>query len=421
MRGENGKPLRFAGGMNMLAPDYALPDGAVRDATNLDVTNEGVLRTRKGYAATPIAAGVRCHSLYGGPSFMLHADGASLKRTTQAGADTVAAVQPAQPIAYATLPSGTVVWSDGSSIGQVGAAGASSALNLPAPGSPGLHAVSGGLLKAGRYLLAATWVAASGEESPPSLPVDVHLADGQGIGLSDMPPTAPAGAVGLRIYCSHVNEAVLFEAATLSVGTATGRIDSPPAGRALETLFEANFPACSVLAFAAGRLLGIRGNVFLWSEPFRPGVWRPSQNFIQLARRGSMIAPTQDGVYVGTLDDSGAGEVIFLSGFDYSKTAYMPVTPYGAYPGTLVDMPHTLQMGWASPQGFVIADNGGQVKNLSFDKVAFPAAMRGGSMVREEDGIRQIVTGLSGVGGANQFAASDYFNAYVVKGASHGA
>ena len=56
MRGENGKPFRFAGGMNMLAPDYALPDGAVRNATNLDVTNEGVLRTRQGYASTPIAA-----------------------------------------------------------------------------------------------------------------------------------------------------------------------------------------------------------------------------------------------------------------------------------------------------------------------------------------------------------------------------
>ena len=32
----------FGAGMNMLAPDYALPDGAVRNATNLDVTTEGV-------------------------------------------------------------------------------------------------------------------------------------------------------------------------------------------------------------------------------------------------------------------------------------------------------------------------------------------------------------------------------------------
>lgn len=422
MRDKEGKPFRFAGGMNMLAPDYALPDGTARDVTNLDVTNEGVLRTRKGYASMPVAAGVRCHSLFGASAFMLHADGANLKRTTASGTETVAVVQPAEPIAYALLPTGSVVWSDGSDIGQVGASGASSGLCLPAPGSPALAVAPNGVLKAGRYLVAVAWVAASGEESPPSLPVELEVPqDGQGIALSGIPSAPPVGAVAMRIYCSHTNEAVLFESGIVEDGATAAHVVAPPSGRPLETLFEAPFPACSVLAFSAGRLLGIRGHLFLWSEPFRPGVWRPSQNFIQLARRGSMIAPTQDGVYVGTLDESSAGEVIFFSGFDYSKTAYMPVTPYGAYPGTLVEMPHTMQMGWASPQGFVIADNGGQVTNLSFDKVAFPAAMRGGSMVREADGLRQIVTGLSGVGGANQFAASDYFNAYVVKGASNGA
>lgn len=419
-RDKEGRPFRFAGGMNMLAPDYALQGGEVRDATNLDATNEGVLRTRKGYAAAPLVAGSRCHSLFGCPSFMLHADGSSLKRTTAAGSEVVATVQPAEPIAYAILPSGRVTWSDGSAIGQVGEAGVSSGLCLPSPGAPGLAAVSGGLLKAGRYVVAAVWVAASGEESPPSLPVDVVLLDGQGIALSGIPAMPPAGAVGMRFYCSHTNEPVLFEAASVAGGATTARIDSPPAGRQLETLFEAAFPACSALAFAGGRLLGIRGNLFIWSEPFRPGVWVPSRNFIPLAQPGSMIAPTQDGVYVGTLGKDGSGEVFFLPGFDFSKSSYMPVTPYGAYPGTMVDMPHTLQMGWASPQGFVIADNGGQVKNISFEKVAFPMAARGGSMVREEDGIRQIVTGLSGAGGLSNFAASDYFNAYVVKGASNG-
>lgn len=406
--------------MDMLAPDYAVPKGAVRDATNLDVTNEGVLRTRKGYAAAPIASGVRCHSLYSTPAFMLHADGSSLKRTTAVGTEAVAVVQPAESIAYATLPDGAVVWTDGGSIGKVGASGASASLGLPAPGAPLLAPAAGGLLKAGRYVVAVAWVAASGEESPPSLPVDVILPGGAGVALSGIPATPPAGAVALRVFCSHTNEVELFEALTLGAGNTTARIDTSPAGRALETLFEANFPPCSVMAFTAGRLLGLRGNLFIWSEPFRPGVWRPSRNFIQLTRPGSLIAPTQDGVYVGTLGRDGSGEVMFLAGFDYEKTGYLPVTPYGAYPGTLVDMPHTMQMGWASPQGFVIADNGGQVKNMSFDKVAFPPALRGGSMVREEDGIRQIVTGLSGTGGANRFAATDYFNAYVVKGASNG-
>ena len=410
----------FGAGMNMLAPDYALPDGAVRDATNLDVTTEGVLRTRQGYASAPRVSGTRCHSLFANSAFMLHADGAALKRTTASGTETVAAVQNAEPISYAQLPSGNLAWSDGSSIGQVGPSGASYGLALVSPGAPLLAAVSNGTLKAGRYLVAVTWVAYSGEESPPSLPVDVTITEGQGISLSGIPQTPPTGAIGLRVYCSHTNESVLFEAAFVGAGTTSLRIDSPPTGRQLETLFEANFPPCSALAFAAGRLLGFRGNMFVWSEPFRPGVWRPSQNFLQLSQPGSLIAPTQDGVYVGTLGKDGQGEVVFLAGFDYTKSAYLPVTPYGAYPGTLVDMPHTMQMGWASPQGFVIADNGGQVTNISFDKVAFPAALRGGSMVREENGIRQIVTGLAVNGVANGMTAADYFDAEIIKGASNG-
>lgn len=410
----------FGAGMNMLAPDYALPDGAVRDATNLDVTNEGVLRTRKGFAVTPRVAGARCHSLFATPQFMLHADGAALKRTVASTTEQVATVQNAEAIAYARLPDGNVAWSDGSSIGQVGPSGASYGLSVVSPGSPSLTAASNGLLQAGRYLVAVAWVAYSGEESPPSLPVDITLTDNQGISLSGISSSPPSGVIGLRVYCSHVNESVLFESVFIGAGTTTARIDSPPTGRQLETLFEANFPACSVLAYASGRLLGFRGNMFVWSEAFRPGVYRPSQNFIQLDQPGSLIAPTQDGVYVGTLDSNGRGEVVFFGGFDFSKASYLPVTPYGAYPGTLVDMPHTMQMGWASPQGFVIADNGGQITNISYDKVAFPSALRGGSMVREENGIRQIVTGLSKAGGENKFAATDYFNAYVVKGAANG-
>jgi len=411
---------RFAGGMDMLSPDYAIPQGFVRDATNLDVTKEGVLRTREGHATAPRVEGSRCHSLFSTPAFMLHADGSMLNRTTAGGTSTVADVQYGKPVAYAVLPDGMVAFSDGISIGKVGATGPAVRLSLPSPGSPTLAPVANGLLKAGRYLVAVTWVSLNGEESSPSLPVAVEVSDGQGIALSGIPSSGPTGAMALRIYCSHTNESALFEAAFIAVGVTSARIDSSPSGPFLETLFEAPFPACSVLAFAAGRLLGFRGNVLYWSEPFRYGVFRPSSNFIQFAQPGSLIAPTQDGVYVGTLGPNGEGEVGFLSGFEFGSQPYRMVTPYGAYPGTLVNFPHATQMAWASPEGFVVADNGGQVTNISFDKVAFPAALRGGSMVREGNGIRKIVTGLAVNGVANGMTAADYFDAEIIKGASNG-
>lgn len=417
-RSEQGKPIRFTGGMNMLAPDYAMPDGSLRDATNLDVTNEGVLRTRQGHAATPLVPGTSCHSLYGTPQFMLHADRSALKRTAS-GTDVVATVQNGARIAYATLPTGAVVWSDGSAIGKVSASGVSVPLSLPAAGAPQLAAVANGTLRAGRYTVAVAWVDASGQESPPSLPVALDVEEGQGIQLSSIPASPPAGVAALRIYVSHADEAALFEAGVIAAGVTGARIDAEPIGRPLETLFEAPFPACSALAFAAGRLLGARGNTLYWSEPHRYGVTRPAANFIQFSAPISLIAPTQDGIYVGTLDAWGTGEVVFLSGFDFGKQAFRPVTPFGAYPGTLAEMPHTLQMIWASPQGFVVADNSGQVSAISADKVAFPQASRGGSFVREQDGIRQIITSLEPVGTENPFIVSDYAEAEIIKGASN--
>ena len=409
---------RFAGGMDMLSPDYAIPQGFVRDATNLDVTKEGVLRTREGHATAPRVEGSRCHSLFSTPAFMLHADGSMLKRTTAGGTSTVADVQHGKPVAYAVLPDGMVAFSDGISIGKVGATGPAVRLSLPSPGSPTLAPVANGLLKAGRYLVAVTWVSLNGEESSPSLPVAVEVSDGQGIALSGIPSSGPTGAMALRIYCSHTNESALFEAELIAVGVTSARIDSSPSGPFLETLFEAPFPACSVLAFAAGRLLGFRGNVLYWSEPFRYGVFRPSSNFIQFAQPGSLIAPTQDGVYVGTLGPNGEGEVGFLSGFEFGSQPYRMVTPYGAYPGTLASLPNSTQVVWASARGFVIADASGQSSNLSQDKVVFPGATRGGSLVREKDGVRQIISSLVPTGADSPFVSTGYAEGEIIKGAS---
>ncbi len=402
----------------MLAPDYAMPEGSVRDATNLDVTNEGVLRTRQGFAATPEVPGVRCHSMFAASGIRLHADGSSLKRTVGAAVSVVASVQASQPICYAALPDGSIAWSDGTRTGRVTKT-ASGPLALQAPGAPVLSAVIGGRLTAGTYQVAITWVAADGSESPPSLPVAISLADGFGFVASSIPAAAPTGAVAWRLYCSHVNESVLFEAESAAVGGTSLRVDAPPTGRALESLFEANMPAGQAMAFAAGRLLVARGNVLYWSEPHRYGVTRPASSFIQFATPVSMIAPTQDGVYVGTLDAKGSGEVVFLAGFDFGNQSYRPVTPYGAYPGTLTDMPHTLQMVWVSPQGFVVADNSGQITNISFDKMAFPQASRGGSLLREQNGVRQIITSLEPAGAENPFRVSDYAEAEIIKGASN--
>ncbi len=410
-------PLRFTGGMHMLAPDYAIPPGFARDITNMDVTDDGVLRSRKGRAAAPRVSGTQCHSAWANAAMMIHADGANLKRTIGGTVTTMtAALRPGQPVCYAQLPTGDVVWSDGSTIGAFGPRDAvSRPLSLPNPGAPTLTSVSNGQLAAGTYSVALTYIGSDGIESPPSLPTAITVAEGQGIVLSGI-SAAPAGAIAVRAYMSHADDRILFDAAFIGAGTSTARIDSAPGGPPLETLFEAAFPPCSVLAFAAGYLIGARGDTVIWSEPHRYGVTRPTSNWRRYPATVSLIAPTQDGIYIGTLDGDGKGEAIFQPGFDLATQGMRQVTPYGAYPGTLANFPHTTDMAWGSPEGFVVASNGGQIQNISMAAVAFPGATRGGAIVWERDGLRQVVSALRLKGPDNPLTAFGYLANEKTKG-----
>lgn len=64
------QPLKFPVGINNRDREYALPEGALREAVNLDVTRDGGLLSRKGLREVLTGD---CHSLFTHPHgrFML--------------------------------------------------------------------------------------------------------------------------------------------------------------------------------------------------------------------------------------------------------------------------------------------------------------------------------------------------------------
>ena len=81
-------------------------------------------------------------------------------------------------------------------------------------------------------------------------------------------------------------------------------------------------------------------------------------------------------------------------------------------------MPNAPMVGWASPRGFVLAEPSGQVTNISQDKVVFPGASRGAAVVREKDGVRQLIASLVPSGANSPFVSTGYTEGEVIKGAS---
>ena len=109
--------------MDNRAPDYklSLPDGGhlLRDALNVDVTAQGTVKTRAGYALTH--AGTDCHSLWAplAGDFALYVDDGTLYRLDAAGTRTVVAtgVGRTTPVRYAEVNE-AIYFTDGFRVGS---------------------------------------------------------------------------------------------------------------------------------------------------------------------------------------------------------------------------------------------------------------------------------------------------------------
>jgi len=93
-------------------------------------------------------------------------------------------------------------WSDGETLGRIGADGASRPGTLPETVAPNVTEVAGSL-PPGTYLVAYTWVDATGMESACSALAEVMLnaSGGLEVGVDSL----PADVVAARLYCSSAN------------------------------------------------------------------------------------------------------------------------------------------------------------------------------------------------------------------------
>jgi len=147
------------------------------------------------------------------------------------------------------------------------------------------------------------------------------------------------------------------------VGPATTKIFNDPP---LSTLIEAH----SSRIYAAVR------NGIEYSEPFSYGWFSSANNFIALRSTPSMLRSVVDGIYVG-LDDS----VIFLSGRNPTEFEYNVVSNYPILVGTDVKIDGKYLnknvtgkcIMWTSKDGIYVGLPGGQIDNLTKDKLIYPS------------------------------------------------
>lgn len=415
----------FPAGLDNVSPEQSLPrdEGgnpvAARALVNLDVI-DGKPRTRAGYAR--LAEG-RWHSpgkLTGRALFAVK-DGDLVQLDSNGNVlQTIRAGVGERRISYAEV-NGDLLWSNGQAFRRITG---DTLADLPgwieAPGAPDVAAHADGGLTAGNYAVAMTWLDAAGRESGAWGVVDATVGLGQGIRVFNIPP-APEYAVRARIYVSTANGSELYAAkdiSPLATNVLVTAADVREAGKALETLWHASFPPCDLLRHQNGRLLGVKGNLLVWSPPLRQGLHH-SDDYMRCGAEITLMEPLE-GAGVWLADHA---RTYWLQGTSPREWRRIGKHDKPAVRGTSIVVPGTVVgVDTSAPVAFWLAADGvfcvgmpdGNLIRLKEGQLALPYGEEGAILFREHAGLRQLVATYMSRG-ANGMAMTDRASATVTR------
>lgn len=372
-------------GVDNVQPEYAIDSGALRAATNVDIFDGGKVRLRKGI--TEVAAVIGANSLWSDPmlSVAYYAAGGSIYSLDALDVSTavVTGLSPSLPVVFHQV-NGEVFWSNTAVTGRI-VAGVNRPWGLETPASqPVLTATTGGL-EAGTYQVAVTYRNAAGEESGAQNAVVLTLASTGGVAISALPVPVDASITLKNIYMTSQNGDGLYKVATIPAAQTTYNAVTLPAQTVvLKTQDFTPMPAGNILAHRNGQIFSAVGPYVFYSEPMRYGLHNPVTNFYMYPADVSVMLSTPDGLYIC------ADKSYFLAAPGTSEVEQKILFPFGAAAGTGVYLPNETDVAWFSHRGQVMA-SGGQAKVITEKHFAPDIMMQGASLVREQQGLRQII------------------------------
>lgn len=378
---------------------------ALREAVNVDIPRGGWPRRRDGFGLA--IAGTRMHSLWhcGHFPFLLYADGA--EQFAWAGTDpfVVRSGLASRDISYA-IPNDKVFCTNAAENWCVRADGSLGAWGMESPiGQPDVTAASDGGLDAGVYQVAITYLDGAGEESGTGLATTVDVAQGGGILLSSIPQPQSPDVARIRVYRSPTNGDVLYAARDVAVGQTIATIGVGELGRPLATQFLDPLPPGHLVRYLGGRLYVARGNEMRWSEALRYGLTHIAKNVRRIGENIDMMEPVGEGSDGAGLFVADHKRTYWIDGTNPGAQGMRIAYAYGAVRGTGVVVPgNVFGLETTMPVAYWLAKSGvacvglpgGQVMPLRENQVVAPNADSGASLLREQNGIRSIVTALRG-------------------------
>jgi len=199
----------------------------------------------------------------------------------------------------------------------------------------------------------------------------------------------------------EVNDVIIYSNGTDKGVLVAGVASSPPATSGKVGRIPTRSGVC--LAFHNGRVLsGNADGVIYYSDPYDIDFMEEDNCRVPMGGIPTMVASVDTGVWASTSE-----KLVFLKGADATDFEYTEHRNYGAILGASMvvdssklrtEVPGNKVAVWASPNGVCLGTDTGQLINLSETKYSYAPGQRGAIMLRETEGMAQIVVALNTLG-----------------------
>lgn len=390
-------------GMNDIVPDKDVPEDALRLAINVDMTDAGRARIRRGHDRI-YAGNIVPHTLWGDASGLVcFVEDGDLKRirfsdpvtTPTPRVSLIRAGVGYNPMGYLWI-NGAVYYSNGTVNGRI-FQGADTRWSAPTPTvAPDIQVVTGNLT-AGQYNVAVAFMEAlTGEEGALGDVTTVNVPeDGSGLHVR-YTGTVLAGYVPI-VYVSSPGSSSLY------LQGYEGIITDIDTSSLCQHFGLEPMPKGKAIAYYNGRLFVADDDVVWFSEPWNFGLCNMEENYYQFASPVDVLVDVPDsldgggGIYVS------ADRLYFISGPGKPTAREIESFPYKGARYSGIRHPNSPMAAWVTEAGVALGERGGQVKLLTESNLAgvlalsdaeFQAAM----FYRDFCGQSQYIATLTGAG-----------------------
>lgn len=379
------KPLTFGPwpiGMDTVSPETGLPDGAARDAVNVDFDRTGGASRRNGRT---LGVALPAHSLWtsatGQGYGVVNGDVARISCVGGVLAvTTLYTLAHPGPVSFDDHLDG-VLFVGARDLCQIDHDGVVRSLGVENPASPTVTASPYGGLEAGRYAIGMTYLRGL-EESGLSYGQFAEVDFGGGLQLTIPQPHDP-DIDGVRLYRTPPNGDVYYRAADVPIGMTSYLLGNVALGRKADTQFLERLPYGHIVRSWKGRTLLAANNVLVFSDALRYGLADRRYNWVQFTSRIRVLQPVEGGVFVG--NEQG---VYFLRGTNPDEWQ-MELTggkPPIAGTGMAIEAAELgVDIGskrvalWLARNGFVIGGADGAVIETQKSRIRIPSAQWNGT------------------------------------------